>query len=52
MKRNGVNVRDHIPTKRKTEGIFKSRDHHDAFNKGGIPFLVKSSKSPKINQKQ
>ena len=39
----GKSKRDHAPTLRKTEGIYKSRGFHKAFNKAGTPLLVKSS---------
>ena len=34
----------------KTRGVYKSRGLHKAFNKGGIPLLVESSKSPQIKK--
>ena len=40
--------RDCIPTTKR--GIYKSRGLHKAFTKGGIPFFVKSSKSPQIKK--
>ena len=42
--------RDHTTSMRKIEGILKYRDLHKVFNKVGIPFLLKSSKSPKMNK--
>ena len=52
MKRYGVNVRETAFQPQEKKGIYsyKSRGLHKAFNKGGIPFLVKSSKSPQINK--
>ena len=45
MKRYGMNVREiALQPQEKTEGIYKSRGLHEAFNKGGIPLLVNSSK--------
>ena len=36
------------PVTRKTDSIYKSIKLHKAFNKGGLPILVKCSKYAKI----
>ena len=45
IKRYGVNVRKAALQLQENRVIYKSRGLHKAFNKGGIPLLVKSSKS-------
>ena len=47
MKRYRVNVRE-TSLQPHTEAIYKSRGLHDVFNKGEIPLIVKSAKSPLI----
>ena len=42
MKRPGMDV---IENEREKQDIYKSRGLYKAFNKGGIPLLMKSSKS-------
>ena len=47
-KRYGGNDRDCTSTTRKTEETYKSNGLHKSFNKGRMPLLVKSPKSPQI----
>ena len=44
-----INVREAaLQPQEKAEKIYKSGGLHKSFNKGGIPLLVKSSKSPQM----
>ena len=46
IKRYGMNVREtELQPREKQKGNYKSRVLHKAFNKGGIPLFVKTSKS-------
>ena len=46
IKRYGVNVSETACQPRENQSYLQSRGLHKAFNKGGIPLLLKSYKSP------
>ena len=53
MKRYRVNVRETAlqPREKQRNLQYKPRGLYKAFNKGGIPVLVESSKAPKIKNR-